>query len=115
MNHPRHTHPAAKPTGWFPHPVLSGLLAMSWLALSHSLAVVHLLSALLIGWVVPRLIAPFLGPASHIHWPSAMRLVGVVLWDIVMSNITVARLVLGPMDKPQPGWIEVPEIGRAHV
>ena len=108
MNHPRHTHPAAKPTGWFPHPVLSGLLAMSWLALSHSLAVVHLLSALLIGWVVPRLIAPFLGPASHIHWPSAMRLVGVVLWDIVMSNITVARLVLGPMDKPQPGWIEVP-------
>lgn len=93
---------------WFPHPVLSLLLAASWLALSHSLAVVHLLSATLIAWAVPRMIAPFLGPASRIHWPTAFRLGATVLWDIVMSNITVARLVLGPMSRPQPGWIEVP-------
>jgi len=96
------------PRGWFPHPILSALLAASWLALSHSLAVVHLLSAALIGWGVPRLIAAFLGPANHIHWPGALRLGAVVLWDIVMSNITVARLVLGPMARPQPAWIEVP-------
>lgn len=94
--------------GWFPHPVLSLLLAASWLALSHSLAVVHLLSAALIAWVVPRLIAPFLGSVDRIHWPTAIRLGGVVLWDIVVSNITVARLVLGPMSRPQPGWIVVP-------
>lgn len=94
--------------GWFPHPVLSVLLGASWLALVHSLAVVHLLSALLIGWGVPRLIAPFLGPANRVHAPTALRLALVVLWDIVLSNIAVARLVLGPMARPQPAWVEVP-------
>ena len=59
--HPSAAGHTAVRRGWFPHPVLSALLAASWLALSHSLAVVHLLSALLIGWGVPRLIAPFLG------------------------------------------------------
>lgn len=111
--HPNAAEHTAVRCGWFPHPVLSGLLAASWLALSHSLAVVHLLSAVLIGWGVPRLIAPFLGPANHIHWPTAFRLAGVVLWDIVVSNITVARLVLGPMARPQPAWIAVP-LDSAH-
>ncbi|MBT9552436.1 MAG: monovalent cation/H+ antiporter subunit E [Hydrogenophaga sp.] len=98
-------HPA---TGWFAHPVLSVLLASSWLALSHSLEPVHLLSALLIGLVVPRLLNPFLSQASVVHWPTVLRLVGVVLWDIVVSNLVVARLVLGPMDRMRPAWIAVP-------
>ena len=42
--------------GWFDHPVLSVLLGISWLALSHSLEPVHLLSALLIALIVPRLL-----------------------------------------------------------
>lgn len=94
--------------GWFDHPVLSLLLGCSWLALSHSLALVHILSAVLIGLIVPRLVGGFLKPADRMHWPSAVRLVLVVLWDVVVSNITVARLVLGAMDKPTPLWIPVP-------
>ena len=94
-------------TPWFPHPLMSLLLAATWLALSHSLALVHLLSALLLAWVVPRLIHPFMGPPSRIQWGPAARLTMVVLRDIVVSNITVARLVLGPMDRPQPAWIPV--------
>jgi len=94
--------------GWFAHPVLSLLLGMSWLALSNSLALVHILSAVLIGLIIPKLVGTFMPPADRMHWPSAIRLVGVVLWDIVVSNITVARLVLGSMDKPQPLWIPVP-------
>ena len=43
----------------------------------------------------------------------AARLALVVLWDIVLSNITVARLVLGPMARPQPAWIAVP-LDSAH-
>lgn len=94
--------------GWFDHPVLSLLLGVSWLALSHSLALVHILSAVLIGLIIPKLVGPFMPAADRLHWPSAIRLVGVVLWDIVVSNITVARLVLGPMDKPTPLWVPVP-------
>lgn len=107
--------PAARTTdghhtgrGWFSHPVLSVLLGASWLALSHSLEPVHLLSALLMGLIVPRLLRPFLGPASVIHWPTALRLLAVVLWDIVVSNVVVARLVLGPLQRMQPAWVVVP-------
>ena len=102
------TPPTRARAGWFGHPVLSLLLGSSWLALSHSLALVHVLSAVLIGLIIPRLVGGFLKPADRLHWPSVIALVGVVLWDIVVSNITVARLVLGSMDKPTPLWIPVP-------
>lgn len=95
-------------SGWFGHPVLSLLLAASWLALSRSLEPVHLLSAILIGLVVPRMLGGFLWPGRSIDWLAALRLLMVVLWDIVVANITVARLVLGPMGRPQPLWMAVP-------
>lgn len=95
-------------TGWFDHPVLSLLLAASWLALSRSLEPVHLLSAALLGLIVPRLLRRVLHAGYPIRWGAAMRLTLVVLWDIVLSNITVARLVLGPMSRPQPAWLRVP-------
>ena len=102
---------SAPAQGWrrqWPHPLMSLLLAVSWLALSHSLAPVHLLSALLLGWAVPRLVQPFLGAPSRIHWGAALRLTLVVLKDIVVSNFNVARLVLGPMSRPKPAWFAVP-------
>ncbi|WP_372658446.1 Na+/H+ antiporter subunit E [Hydrogenophaga sp.] len=105
---------AVRRRGWFAHPVLSVLLAASWLALSHSLALVHLISAALIGLIVPRLLRAFLGDAEYIHWPSAWRLLWVVLKDIVLSNIAVARLVLGRIDRIQPAWIQVPLATKHH-
>ncbi len=117
----KQTHPSenavpsqAEPKAFFPHPVLSALLAVAWLALSHSLALVHWLSALLIAWLLPRWLSPFLGPASSVRWSGVPRLVGVVLWDIVKSNITVARITLGSMSKPQPAWLRVPLASDHH-
>ena len=101
-------HTSVRAVGWLDHPVMSLLLGVSWLALSHSLALVHVLSAVLIGLIVPKLIGNFMPAADRLHWPSAMRLFAVVLWDIVVSNITVARLVLGPVSKPTPLWVPVP-------
>lgn len=91
----------------FPHPTLSLLLGLSWLALSHSLALVHLLSAVLLGWLLPQLLRGFLSAPAVLHWPTALRLTVVVLWDIVMSNITVARITLGSLKKIQPAWVPV--------
>lgn len=99
---------AVRTVGWFDHPVMSLLLGVSWLTLSHSLALVHILSAVLIGLIVPKLVGGFMPDADRLHWPTAIRLLGVVLWDIVVSNITVARLVLGPMNQLTPLWIPVP-------
>jgi len=94
--------------GWFDHPVLSLLLAVAWLVLSRSLEPVHLLSAALLGVFVPRVLHQVLPAGQSIHWGGAIRLTAVVLWDIVLSNITVAVLVLGPMSRPRPAWLRIP-------
>ena len=101
-------------SGWFRHPVLSILLGVSWLALSHSVEPVHLLSAVLIGLIVPRLLRPFLANASGLYWPAIPRLVGIVIWDIIVSNVVVAKLVLGPLANMAPGWIPVPLASDHH-
>lgn len=94
---------------WLPHPVLSLLLAVSWLLLQHTTALVHVISALLIGLIVPRLVHGFLGGRHPFRAPlTALRLFFVVLWDIVVSNVIVARLVLGPVDRPRPRFVKVP-------
>jgi multicomponent K+:H+ antiporter subunit E len=94
---------------WLRHPWLSLLLATAWLLLQHSLSVFHLISAALIGIAVPWLLSGFLPkPRRGIRVRPAIRLAAVVLWDIVISNITVARLVLGPTERMHPAWVPVP-------
>lgn len=97
-----------KKSRWFGHPWLSVLLAASWLLLQHTLAPVHLISAVLTGLVVPRLLHDFLPAMAPMRLVPAVRLMGVVLWDIVLSNFVVARLVLGPVSRPKPAWVTVP-------
>lgn len=97
-----------KKSRWFSHRWLSVLLAVSWLLLQHTLAPVHLISAVLIGLVVPRLLHDFLPATSPARLVPALRLMVVVLWDIVVSNFVVARLVLGPLSRPRPAWVTVP-------
>ena len=104
---------AAKPlvasAGWFDHPVLSLLLAAVWLLLQRSLALPQLLWALAFALLLPRLLQGFLGPAGRLRRPGvALQLFGIVLWDIVVSNLTVAKLVLSPRAEPQPAWVPVP-------
>lgn len=95
--------------GWFSHPVLSLLLAAAWLLLQRSLAPAQLVSAAALALLVPRLVHGFLGPGMPLRAVgTAMRLTGVVLWDIVVANLTVARLVLNPAARPQPAWVPVP-------
>lgn len=97
-----------KPQGWLAHPWLSTLLALTWLLLQHSLEPVHLLSAVLIGLILPRLLRQFLPQAASLRVQPALRLLRFVLWDILVSNITVARLVLGSNQSLRPAWVPVP-------
>lgn len=93
---------------WLPHPVLSLLLAASWLLLLESLKGSDIFWALLIGLIVPRLLGAFLPPRSDVRALSAVRLLLRVLWDIVVANLAVARLVLGPIARIRPAWVRVP-------
>ncbi len=94
---------------WFARPTLSFGIAASWLLLQQSLALPQLISAAVLGLVLPRLIESFLGPKVRPRKPRVvLRLFGVVIWDIVESNLVVARIVLTPGSKPRPGWLRVP-------
>jgi len=100
--------PRARRAGWLAQPALSVLVAAAWLLLQQSLAPPHLIAAALLGLAVPRLLHHFLPAGGHLRrWPVALRLLVVVLWDIVTSNLTVARIVLNPGSNPQPAWVPV--------
>ncbi|MDC8786975.1 Na+/H+ antiporter subunit E [Roseateles koreensis] len=90
------------------------MLAAVWLLLQQSIAPAALLMACVFAWLVPRWLRGFLGPALVLKAGGlrvffvALRLAGLVLWDIVVANLTVARLVLWPWAKAVPAWVQVP-------
>lgn len=95
--------------GRLPHPALSLVLAVVWLLLQQSIAPAHLLGAAVLALGLPWLLHGFIGDAVRPRSLGCIvRLGGVVLWDIVMSNIAVARLVLNPLSDPRPAWVPVP-------
>jgi multicomponent K+:H+ antiporter subunit E len=90
-------------------PRVSLAAAACWLLLQGSLALPHVLAAVVIGLAVPRLVAPFLGPRTPLRSArAAARLAAVVLYDIVVANLTVAWIVLNPRSRPQPAWVPIP-------
>lgn len=103
--------PSSQPAAgarWLAHPRLSVFLALVWLVVRESAAPADLVAATAIGLIVPRLIHGFLGPALRPRAPrAALRLSLLVLWDIVVSNVIVARIVLGLAPGPQPAWVRV--------
>lgn len=93
---------------WFPHPLVSVIVGLSWLMLNHSLDAGTILMALILAVGIPRLVRPFIARTPNIDWLPAIQLFFVVLWDIIVSNIKVAKLVLGPMHKMHPKWFRIP-------
>lgn len=93
-----------------PHPWITLMLLLVWLALNNTLAPAHIVLGALLALAIP-LATTSLVPGS---WPTLrrpdiiVRLMLAVLYDIVMSNIEVARRVLGPESAIRPGFIKVP-------
>ena len=91
-----------------PYPTLSMAIAGAWLVLI-GMSPLHLGAAALFGLVIPLIIAPLLDVLPGVRsLPAAMRLTVRVLWDIIVANITVARLVLGPLSRLRPAFVQVP-------
>lgn len=93
---------------WLPHPFVSILVALSWLMLANSISTGNLLIALILALFIPRIVRPFISYTPDIHWDLAVKLFFVVLWDIIVSNLRVAKLVLGPTERLHPKWFRVP-------
>jgi len=95
--------------GLFPFPVLSGALVAAWLALAGEFSAAQVLLAVLLALAVPLLAQPFLDHLPRlVSVRAAVRFALLVTWDIVLANIVVARLVLGPIERLRPAFVKVP-------
>jgi multicomponent K+:H+ antiporter subunit E len=89
--------------------MLSALLTVTWLLLVNAPSVAHLLLGAFLGWCIPLLCRGFLIPVPRLRRPRLLlRYALMVLYDILVANLHVARLVLGPTDKLKPAFVEVP-------
>ncbi len=94
---------------WLPHPRLSLLLGALWLALAESWAPGHVVLGAILGVGLPLLTAGILPDLPTIRRPGQLAAyVMLVLWDILVANVKVAKLALGPLSRLHPAVVEVP-------
>ena len=92
-----------------PHPLLSAILVVISLLLVNQLTFGHLLLGLILGWAVPLYTARFWPDNVHVRRPlMLLRFIGVVLFDILVANVAVARLILGRQERLEPAFLVLP-------
>lgn len=92
-----------------PMPVQSTLLFVVWLLMNNTLAAGHIFLASVFAIVIPLLVNCLQHPQPTIRRPFlAMRYFLLVLMDILIANMQVAMLILGPLQKMNPGFVAVP-------
>jgi multicomponent K+:H+ antiporter subunit E len=79
----------------FPHPILSVVIVVVWLFLQNRFSMGHLLLGSAIGIAVPKFTSSYWPDRPRIrNIPMIVSFVTVVMWDIVVSNVIVAYIVL---------------------
>ncbi len=98
----------------FPHPYLTVVLTAVWVMLMNEVSLGYIVFGFLLGTIVPLLTAAYWPDRPTIRRPVRFGLyILLVLWDIVMANITVARIILFlPRSQLRPAWITVPTVLR---
>lgn len=93
-----------------PHPMLSLLLTIVWLMLVNKITPGNLLLGATLGILVPIVTAPYWPDRAVISHPlRATSYVFLVMWDIVIANIEVARIILfKPNKNIRSRWVTVP-------
>lgn len=90
-------------------PVLSAFLFVVWLLANNSVGAAAIISGVVLAIGVPALFRAFWpDPPVIRRWAPIPRFVLLVLWDIVVANLRVAVLVLGPVRRLHPRFLTVP-------
>ena len=94
---------------WLPTPFRSLFLFMVWLLLNNSVSVGHLVLATIFAIFIPLLSFSLREPQPLILRPGlALKQLLIVLYDIIVANLQVALLILGPSKNLRPAFIKVP-------
>ena len=100
---------------WLPYPLLSGVLALIWLVINQSLSPGTVLLGVALGLLLGRVFGLLRPPRVRIrHYPLAARLLLRVGFDIVRSNLIVARLILRGDGRVHSGFVAIPLTLTSH-
>lgn len=92
-----------------PSPLSSAVLFLVWPVLNDAGSLGQWLLGALLAVAIPWFTAPLRDERPTLRRPVAvLRLGAVVLWDIVVSNVAVARRILGREAAIRPGFVWVP-------
>lgn len=92
-----------------PKPGQSVLLLVIWLMLNVSVSLGQIILGSVLAIIIPLLCAPLQVPQPGLKRPlRAIRYVLMVIGDIIVANVQVAILVVGPMRRIKPGFVAVP-------
>lgn len=92
-----------------PQPTISLAIIGLWMVLASSPSLGNLLLATLLGLAIPWLTQSFWPDRPHLARPLAgIALFIRVVADIVVANWEVARLVVGPLERLKPAFIDIP-------
>lgn len=92
-----------------PHPWVSAAIAATWLLLNQTLHPAHLALAALLALLVPVIWRGLLPQDVRLRRPGiALLLLGRLFYDVVVSNLQVARRILGPEAAIRPRFVWVP-------
>ncbi len=93
----------------FPHPVLSAALWLIWLLLNNTIAAGHVVLGAVLAVFIPWFTSAFWQEKVRIRRPWLLvKFICVVIFEILVANVVVARLILMRQNKLQPGFLEVP-------
>ncbi len=95
---------------FLPHPLLTLLLTVIWLMLMNNVSLGALVFGLILGIIIPIVTAPYWPDRPVLrNWPMVAEYVLVVLWDIVVANVVVAKTILFKRNADlRPAWVTVP-------
>lgn len=101
---------------WLPAPLLSLTVFVVWLLLVATVEPAHLLLAGVLAVLLPLVAQRLREERAGLRRPLLAARLGLrVLWDIVLSNIEVARRILGRESRIHPGFVWVPlDIRNGH-
>jgi multicomponent K+:H+ antiporter subunit E len=101
---------------WLPHPVLTPALAAVWLLLNNTVAPAHVLLGLFLGWLIPLVTRAYWPEPVRIRRPGVMlRLFGVFMYDVLVANVVVARLIVAGPNGLRPAFVTVPLTLRSDL
>jgi len=95
---------------WLPHPLLTTGLVLLWMLLLNEFSIGGLAVGIVLGMAIAILTSHFWPERPKVRsWPKVFRFLVLVVWDVIVANVIVAKLVLfSPVGKLNTRWVAVP-------